>query len=203
LAEADKAMKGYIYISGAFMTVKRSKCHGTGWLDNDPHFWNQPPTWGICRTDRRRCVKRGDYVFFVLPKGAEQPQMVYSYLRVLDKITHIEAYRRPSLMRKRMGPNKNPNGNIIVTADGEYNPWDGSPSHKQRFDDIKKHYVIGDPRKSEFLTIEKIERLAPRFLGLLNSVFDTKGTTVFEVVRRGGRRLDAKQVRRLLRWLRG
>jgi hypothetical protein len=43
---------------------------GVGWLDNDPHFWEPPPTWGICRTDSRRVVKVGDYIFFVLPKAS-------------------------------------------------------------------------------------------------------------------------------------
>ena len=190
-------MKGYIYISGAFTTVRRSKCGGAGWLDNDPHFWTQPPTWGICRTDLRRCVDSDDYVFFVLPKASELPQMVYGYLRVRERITHVEAYRR-RLASKRMGPGKKPNGNIIVTADGSYNPSDGRASHKRRFDAIKEHYVIGDTAKSEFFAPAKIN-----FLDYLNNLFHTSGRSVFDVVRRGGRRLNERQVHRLLRWLRG
>lgn len=196
-------MKGYIYISGAFTTVSRSKCGGAGWLDNDPHFWTQPPTWGICRTDLRRCVRPDDYVFFVLPKAAELPQMVYGYLRVRERITHVEAYHRPGLASKRMGSGRNPNGNIIVTADGQYNPWDGSASHKRRFDAIKAHYVIGDPGESDFLTEAKIKRLAPHFLGFLTKLFSASGSSVFEVISRGGRRLDERQVDRLLLWIRG
>src|SRR2546430_2431671 len=92
-------MKGYIYISGAFTTVNRSKCGGNGWLDNDPHFWTQPPTWGICRTDLRCCVDVGDYVFFVLPKASELPQMIYGYFRVCEPpISHIQAYSRRDLV---------------------------------------------------------------------------------------------------------
>ena len=33
--------------------------------------WNWPPTWGICRTDFRRVIKVGDYIFFVLPKASD------------------------------------------------------------------------------------------------------------------------------------
>jgi len=29
------------------LEVFKKKCGGAGWLDNDPHFWTQPPTWGI------------------------------------------------------------------------------------------------------------------------------------------------------------
>jgi hypothetical protein len=101
-----------------------------------------------------------------------------------------------------MRPEKNPNDNIIVTAEGEYNPWDGAASHNRRFDAIKQHYVVGDRRESEFLTTAKINRLAPSFLDCLNALFDTEGSSVFDVIRRGGRRLDEQQVRRLLRWLR-
>jgi hypothetical protein len=75
--------EGRIYISGAFTTINRSKCGGgVGWLDNDPHFWTQPPTWGICRTDYRRVIRKGDYIFFVLPKASELPQMIYGFFQV-------------------------------------------------------------------------------------------------------------------------
>ena len=67
--------KGYIYISGAFTTVQRSKCGGAGWLDNDPHFWTQPPTWGICRTDRRRGVDPGDFAQI----GINRPSEAWSH----------------------------------------------------------------------------------------------------------------------------
>ena len=70
------------------------------WLDNDPHFWTSPPTWGICRTDYRRTVNVGDYIFFVLPAHAELPQMVYGYLRVKEKITHSQAFQRSALRSK-------------------------------------------------------------------------------------------------------
>ena len=37
-------MEGRIYIAGAYTTVVNSKCsHGKDWIDNDPHFWTDPP----------------------------------------------------------------------------------------------------------------------------------------------------------------
>lgn len=194
-------MQGRIYISGAFRTLKRSKCRtGVGWLDNDPHFWTQPSTWGICRTDLRRLISVGDYVFFVLPKGANLPQMIYGYFKVHEKITHLEAYTRPNLRSKRMG-NKNPNGNIIVDAKGNYNRFDGGV-HRDRFSQIKDYYVIGDGRESEFLTERKIKQLAPVFITVLNDIFGTQKDTVWGVLGRAGRKMSKEQVSRLLGWLR-
>jgi hypothetical protein len=80
-----------------------------------------------------------------------------------------------------------------VTAEGEYNPWDRAASHNRRFDAIKQHYVVGDRRESEFLTTANINRLAPSFLDCLNALFDTEGSSVFDVIRRGGRRLDERR----------
>ena len=194
-------MKGRIYISGAFTTVSRSKCGGgKGWLDNDPHFWIQPPTWGICRTDFRRVINEGDYIFFVLPKKSELPQMVYGYFPVVEKMTHMEAYARPALRHKQMGK-KNPNGNIIVDADGRYNRFDGGV-HKDRFEQIKQYYIVGSEQESEFLTEERIKRLAPGFIMKLNEIFGTDKGSVFGIIGRGGRRMTERQAIHLLRWLR-
>jgi hypothetical protein len=193
-------LEGSIYISGVFTTVNRSKCGGAGWLDNDPHFWSQPPTWGICRTDFRRTIREGDYIFFVLPKKSELPQMVYGYFRVQRKMTHTEAYASPALKYKRMGK-KNPNGNIIVDANGLYNPLDGD-AHKDRFDEIKRYYIVGDENESEFLSEVRIRRLAPEFITVLNSIFETRKDSVFGVVGRGGRKMSEEQVSNLLAWLR-
>jgi hypothetical protein len=76
-------LKGYIYIASAFETVNRSVCGRKGsWVDNDPHFWTNPPTWGICRNDLRAGAEIGDYVFFVLPRRGRHPQMIFAYLKL-------------------------------------------------------------------------------------------------------------------------
>src|ERR1700733_13967401 len=128
-------MKGYIYIASAFETVNRSICGQKGsWIDNDPHFWTSPPTWGICRNDLRARADVGDYVFFILPRHGRHPQMIFGFLNIAEKISHFDAFRRHDLRSKRMG-NKMPNGNIIVCANGTYNRFDGGV-HKRKFDKI-------------------------------------------------------------------
>ena len=193
-------MKGYIYIASAFETVNRSACGQKGsWVDNDPHFWTSPPTWGICRNDLRAGADVGDFIFFVLPRRGRHPQMIFGFLKVAEKISHIEAFPRPALRSKRMG-NKMPNGNIIVEADGRYNRFDGG-IHKHKFERIKRHYVIGSETESRMLTSEEIRRFAPDFLRTLCSVLRVQGGRAIEIVSRKGRVLTARQVKSLLRWL--
>jgi hypothetical protein len=193
-------MKGYIYIASAFETVNRSVCGQKGsWIDNDPHFWTLPPTWGICRNDLRSAADVGDFVFFVLPRKGRHPQMIFGFLKVAEKISHIEAFPRPELRSKRMG-NKMPNGNIIVEADGSYNRFDGGV-HKQKFEKIKRHYVIGSEAESRMLTPEEIRYLAPKFLRELSSILGLRGERAIDIISRKGRVLTGRQVKSLLTWL--
>jgi hypothetical protein len=76
--------------------------------------------------------------------------MVYGYFKVRERITHMEAYARRELRRKRRG-DKVPNEDIILDADGRYNRFDGG-YHKDRFGEIKRHYVIGDTSESALLS---------------------------------------------------
>jgi len=192
-------MKGRIYIAGAFTTVVRSKCGQLGQLDNDPHFWEDPPTWGICRPDIRETLNQNDYVFYVLPMKSELPQMIFGYLRIREIITHAEAYHRPRLHLKKMG-NKNPNGNIIVDANGDYNRYDAN-LHRDRFDKIKMHYAIGYQNDSSRLSTRRIRDLAPTFLAALNRIFGCRERRVIDAVSRWGKVLSADQVLELLAWL--
>lgn len=200
-------MKGYIYISGAmnyFHTkgcgnrVGRVGCGVKKNQDFDPHLLTKPYTWGICRPDLRPAVNPGDYVFFVTPKKS-QPQMIYCYLKVKEKITHSEAFARPELEKKRM--TKNSGGNIIVDSQGKYNKYDGG-RHKDRFARIKEHYVIADMNSSEVLSEGKKTMLAPKFLEKLNQVLGKNNGSIFEAISRKGRRLKDTQVENLLEWLR-
>jgi hypothetical protein len=193
-------VKGYIYIASAFETVNRSVCGQKGsWVDNDPHFWTSPPTWGICRNDLRAGADVEDFVFFVLPRRGRHPQMIFGFLKVVEKISHIEAFPRPDLRSKRMG-DKMPNGNIIVDSGGRYNRFDGGV-HKHKFERIKRHYVVGSEAESRMLTSEEIRRLAPKFLGTLSSVLGVQGDRAIDIISRKGRVLTARQVKSLLAWL--
>jgi len=191
-------MQGRIYISSAFTNFKYVKCKtNKDWLDNDPHFWNSPPTWGICRTDFRKMLDKDDYVFFVLPKKAELPQMIYGYIKIVESIPHIEAYK--SFPQKRM-ENKNPNGNIIVDEFGNYNRFDNNV-HQVRFEEIKKYYIIGDKNISKFLKPNDIIKLSKYFFPTLQTVFDSKAKNIFNIIGRKGRVLSEKQINYLLKWL--
>jgi len=193
-------MEGRIYICGAFNSLEKSKCrHEVGQLDNDPHFWESPPTWGICRPDYQNTILVGDYAFYVLPKSAPYPQMIFAYLKVKEKTTHEEAYKRPELKSKRMS-DKNPNGNIIVDANGDYNVHDKN-MHRDRFKKIKKNYIIGDEKDSELLTENKISTLEPEFMNILKEVFKKDGEKPYDIISKAGRRMNEKQVHKLLNWL--
>lgn len=193
-------MKGYIYIASAFETVNRSVCGQKGsWIDNDPHFWTSPPTWGICRNDLRAGAEVGDFVFFVLPRRGRHPQMIFGFLKIVEILSHVEAFRRVDLRSKRMG-SKMPNGNIIVAAGGGYNKFDGG-AHRHKFDKIKRHYVVGSEKESRMLTSEEIRHLAPTFLKTLRSILGVQGDRVIDIISRKGRVLTDRQVGFLLAWL--
>jgi len=194
-------MGGRIYISSALVNTRITKCKiGDKWRENDPHFWSLPPTWGICRTDFRRSIKPGEYIFFVLPKNADLPQMIYAYFKVEEQISHEEAYIR--FPKKRMHKNFNKNGNIIVDEFGRYNKYDLN-IHKDRFDSIREYYLLGEEIESEFLlrNPDKIIKLSKSFLKILGKVFGTQRESVYGYLTRKGRRLDDEQVEILLEFL--
>jgi hypothetical protein len=96
--------------------------------------------------------------------------------------------------------NMNPNGNIIVDSRGRYNRFGGG-MHEDNFDRIRRHYVIGDPGRSQFLGESKIRRLAPEFLAILSVVTGRNGDRVIDIVSRYGRTLSAQQTETLIEWL--
>lgn len=197
---SEIVVKGYIYIASAFETVNRSVCGQRGsWIDNDPHFWTSPPTWGICRNDLRARAEVGDFVFFVLPRRGRHPQMIFGFLKIADILSHIEAFRRADLRSKRMS-SKMPNGNIIVNAGGNYNTFDGG-AHRHKFDKIKRHYVVGCEEESRMLTSDEIRRLAPTFVNTLGSILGVQGDRAIDIISRKGRVLTAGQITSLLAWL--
>jgi hypothetical protein len=125
--------------------------------------------------------------------------MIFGFLKIAETISHIEAFRRPDLHSKRMS-NKMPNGNIIVDAGGEYNRFDDG-AHWNKFDKIKRHYVVGSEAKSRMLTSEEIRRLAPKFLMTLGSILGIQGARAIDIISRKGRVVTAKQARALVAWL--
>lgn len=193
-------MKGYIYIASSFETVNRSTCGQRGSsIDNDPHFWTDPPTWGICRNDLRARAQRGDVIFFVLPRRGRHSQTIFGYLTITRVITHLAAYREPTLFSKRMGQ-KHPNGNIIVDSTGGYNHFDGG-NHFHKWRRIAQHYAVGRRSTSMFLNAAHIERKAPTFLSTLAAVLGKSGDRPIDLISRKGRTLTPAQVQQLIAWL--
>lgn len=127
--------------------------------------------------------------------------MIFAYLEIAEKISHIDAFPRSDLQSKRMG-NRMPNGNIIVDAAGEYNRFDGG-AHKYKFDKIKQHYVVGSETESRMLSSGEIRSLAPDFVKLLGSILGIQGERPIDLISRKGRVLTARQVKSLLKWLNG
>jgi len=188
-------MNGRIYISGSFSSIDVEKT-----TDNDPHFWNSPPTWGICRPDFLRNVKIGDFVFYVLPSKIKLPQMIFAYIKVKEIITHDKAYKRFPL--KRMIPYSKPKGNILVDEYGNYNRLDYG-YHRSNFELRKQFYVVGCQRDSRLFSFEEIISLSHNFNNTLNKIFKVrnKSKSNFEIISRGGRKLNQQQVETLLNFL--
>ena len=193
-------MSGFIYIASAFETVNRSTCGRKGsWVDNDPHFWTDPPTWGICRNDLRARSRPGYTIFFVLPKNGRHPQCIFGYLTIDRIVTHLQAYRDPRLISKRMS-RKVPNGNIIVTATGRYNRFDAR-SHFHKWQKISKHYAVGKTEASKFLTSREVRKKAPTFVPTLVKIIGRSGPRAIDVITRKGTHLTDLQVRQLINWI--
>jgi len=125
--------------------------------------------------------------------------MIFGFLRIAEKISHVEAFPRRDLRSKRMG-NKMPNGNIIVDAVGGYNRFDGG-AHKDIFEKIKRHYIVGSETESRMLSAEEIRRLAPKFLKTLGAIVGIRGDRAVDIISRKGRVLTLRQVNSLLAWL--
>jgi hypothetical protein len=125
--------------------------------------------------------------------------MIFGFLKVAEKISHVEAFSRADLRSKHMG-NKTPNGNIIVDANGSYNRFDLG-IHKARFEKIKRHYVVADRSQSRMLTSGEIRRLAPNFLATLGAILGCRGDRAIDMISRKGRVLTAQQAALLLAWL--
>jgi hypothetical protein len=189
--------EGRIYIASVFDNL--DPFNGQG-VDNDPHFWYTPPTWGICRTDFRSNVKKDDVVFFVSSKNNSNfPQMIFAYLVVSRTITHDQAFIE--FPDKRMRSNAVVPGNILVDSRGKYNKADEG-AHLDRFHEIKNHYVVGQ-KYSRMLTIDEINRKAPELDMIINRIFDKKYMKAHEIIGQKGRVLNEKQINKLIDWLNG
>lgn len=193
-------MKGFIYIASAFESLTSTGCKKDNQIDNDPHIWSKPYTWGICRPDLRERVKKGDYVFYVLGANAKLPQMIFAYFKVQEIISHVDAYFRPTLISKRMA-DRRINGNIIVDYFGNYNIYDKN-YHRDNFDRIKKRYAVADMSNSRVFSKKEIIKKAPEFVKLLNNIFNKSGNKPIDIISKAGIQYISKsKVDKILNWL--
>lgn len=188
-------MEGRIYIARVSQNLDPS----AGPVDTDPHFWNDPPTWGICRADYRAVLDKNDYVFFVSSQNNPNfPSMIFAYMKIRKIITHEKAFKLYPQKRMRVGARIN--GNIIVDSKGHYHPGDLG-AHEDRFDLFKQHYAVGFKSYSRMLSVDEIRAKAPDFVPILNRIFGTTATTPYGVLNQKGRSMDYQQVQDLLSWL--
>jgi len=96
--------------------------------------------------------------------------------------------------------NKNPNGNILTDHNGNYNSLDGG-AHEHIFEKVKERYAVGYKDKSNILSKERIERLAPSFLSRLQAFTGKTGNRPIDIITRYGLELGDTQVEQFVAWV--
>lgn len=179
-------MKGYIY------TMFAGADPGMGWHMTDPIF-GKTPTLGACMPNIRRVVFPGDYIFVVSGRVEGVRQYVVGGFAVKEKIHALAAYQRFPENRLKALPEGGRTGNIIVDADGRQHRLDYHSNFERRLD----NYIVG--RDPVYLMKPAEQALArERSLEILKDMFDVRhASRIADVVARW-RKLDDKQVAKLL-----
>jgi len=183
-------MKGYIY------TMFAGADPGTGWHMTDPIF-GKTPTLGACVPNVRRFVLPGDYVFVVSGRKEGVHQYIVGGFKVAEKINALAAYRRFPENRLAKLSNGELAGNVIVDAAGHHHRLDYHDAFQRRLE----NYIVGrDP-----IQLKKPEEVIlgrERSLPFLQKLFDVRhANRIADVIGRM-RKLDEKQIARLLNELR-
>jgi len=183
-------MKGYIY------TMFAGADPGAGWHMTDPIF-GKTPTLGACMPNVRRFVMPGDYIFVVSGRLPGVQQYVVGGFKVAEKINALAAFRRFPENRMSRLPNGELSGNIIVDGTGRHHRLDYHDAFQRRLD----NYIVGrDPVQLQKPEEVKIGR--EKSLGILQQLFDVRhANRIADVIGRM-KKLDDKQVNRLLDQLR-
>lgn len=144
----------------------------------------------------RRAVVPGDWVFVVSGRVQGVQQYVAGGFQVKEKIDALAAYARFPENRLSRVEGGRVLGNIIVDSEGRHSPLD---SHSG-FEGRKANYVVGSG-PIVLQTEAEIARGRGETVAALEEVFDRAGETVSDVIGRF-RRLDERQIERLVEWLR-
>lgn len=185
------AIKGYAFITSSGYDPEKGK------LIKDPYL-GDVPTLGACMPNIRRQVVPGDHIFVISGKIPGVPQYIVGGFEVAEKITALAAYKRFPELRLRQLDDGQLMGNIIVDARGNQHPLDTHSSSS--FTERIQNYIVG--RNSIALTAShEIAQGREETLPVLRSVFRRSGLAPFNILGRGGSRLDYKQVLELRDWL--
>jgi len=183
------AIKGYVSITSSGYDPQKGK------HIKDPYL-GDVPTLGACRPDIREQVVPGDTIAFISGKISGESQYIFGLFEVDDKISALAAYKMFPQHRLRLRDDGQLTGNIIVNAKGSQHPLDNHSSFKRRIE----NYVIG--RDPVVLTEpEEIAEAREETLYFLQHLLGQSGTSPFQLIGRGKRRLDFKQVQELRDWL--
>jgi hypothetical protein len=183
------AVKGYAFITSSGYDPEKGK------LIKDPYL-GDVPTLGACMPNIRRRVVPGDHIFVISGKIPGVPQYIVGGFEVAEKITALAAYRRFPELRLRRLDDGQLTGNIIVDARGNQHPLDTHSSFEERI----QNYIVG--RNPIALTApHEIAQGREETLAVLRSVLRKNGPAPFNILGRGGSRLDYKQVLELRDWL--
>jgi hypothetical protein len=166
----------------------------------DPYL-GPKPTLGACRPDVRKQLKQGDHIFVISGKIPVTPQYVMGGFEIAAKIDPLTAYQQFPEQRLHRLPDGQLTGNIVINADGKRHKLDThNLDNHDLFEKRIQNYVIGTNLLA-LTTDEEIDRGRDQTLEALRDILHKRGTSPFEVVGRGGSKLDEKQVQELRAWL--
>lgn len=185
----NKKMKGYIY------SLYRGADPGKGFVLTDP-IYDDTPTLGACMPNIRRLVEKGDYIFTISGKATGVNQYIIGGFEVERKLNALAALEALPEKRLSQAADGSLRGNIIVNKDGSRNPLD----YHSNFDKRLENYIIGT-NPVVITESKQIELARSETLDVLKSTFGKEGDTVFDVMGRW-RKVDEKQVKSILEWLR-
>jgi hypothetical protein len=181
-------MKGYIY------TMFAGADPGAGWRMTDP-ILTKVPTLGACVPHIRRVVVPGDYIFTISGRTKVARQYVVGGFQVNEKINALAALARFPEYKQRQMDDGELAGNIIVNADGSRSKVDYHSNFSKRLD----NYIVGQ----KAVVMEKpgeVTQARNETLDALGEIFQKRSSRLADITARW-RRLDEKQIEKMLSWL--
>ena len=146
----------------------------------------------------RRQVVPGDFIALISGKVPGVSQYIVGCFEVADKINALTAYKIFPEHRLRLRDDGQLTGNIIVDAKGKQHPLDKHQSSS--FERRIENYIIG--RNPIVLTKpDEIAQGREETLDVLRTILGKNGSAPIQIIGRGGKKLDFKQVQEIRDWL--